>query len=147
MLRRFKHLEKPISQFAECLFITLLYRFFADDCTWTDNAIQLNDVRISVLMMTFTADRDFRLIQHLLLSSSCASLSMRRRSHGMPHGRLLPTRSFLPTTQCFPYVFSPVVVLLVANRVFPGCRRPLRSGQFRFWSTFFQGIYKLSMTL
>ena len=147
MLRRFKHLEKPISQFAECLFITLVYLFLADDCTWTDNAIQLNDVRISVFMITFTADRDFRLIQHLLLSSSCVSLSTRRKSHGMPHGRLLPTRSFLPITQCYPYVHSPVIVLLVAKCVFLGFRRPLRGGQFRFWSTFFPGTYKLSMTL
>lgn len=45
MMRRFKNLEKPISEFAECMtFISPKHRIA--NCARVDNAIQLNDVGI-----------------------------------------------------------------------------------------------------
>lgn len=49
MLRRFKHLQKPISEFADCELIYGGVSIPPDDCTQIDNAIQLNDVRIQCI--------------------------------------------------------------------------------------------------
>lgn len=45
MMRRFKNLEKPMSEFADCMaFISAKHRIA--NCARSDNAIQLNDVGI-----------------------------------------------------------------------------------------------------
>jgi hypothetical protein len=81
------------------------YPSLTDACTRTDNAIQLNDVGFLTLMTISTANSDRRHTQHLLSSSSCVSLLMRRNSRGRAHGRLLPIPSSLQTTPYFPCVF------------------------------------------
>jgi glucan phosphorylase len=56
MMRRFKNLEKPISEFADCMSFISAKHPIADNCARVDNAIQLNDVGIRYFLRVTPSD-------------------------------------------------------------------------------------------